>query len=169
MHGLSFLHAQQALEKLLNVLVREKQDARTEAIAKRIAADFFSRQRARKQPVLIDTCGIEITGCELAIQEGRIGVKRWLTAFWPGDVNLVLRFEPGAIALGYVNGHQLYVMPPKSETEPAKLVARADMGPKFGTWCPSTQGMPQEDSVFFICLERARTLGYLPLFQRIEE
>ncbi len=164
----SFVHAQKELERLLDVLLKAKQSASTEASAQGIANDFFKRQRARRKPVLIDTCGLEVTGCELSIQKGRIGVKRWLTSFWPADANQVLLLEPGAIALGYVNGRQLYVLPPKSETEPAKLVARTDIGPNFGTWCPNTQGMPQEDSVFFVCLERARTLGYLPLFQRIE-
>ncbi len=148
------------LDKYLNKI----QGAALETDSQKGVDEIFLKHKARGKHTVLDNSGIEITGCDLAFDIGVVGVRNWTTAFWPTDRFGVSTLEPGSVPLGYVNGYQIYLLPQKGL--PAMLVARYSIGTGYATWCPAIAGMPEKDTVFFVALERARVLGYLPLLQR---
>jgi hypothetical protein len=159
-----FQKVQQELEtKLKAALLGHQQDGVLEQAAQQVADKFFKVLKRKGAPVVLDNSGIEITGCVLAFDIGRVMVGSWTTKFYPHDIHAVVDTVPGAIAMGYVNGYQLYLAPQKGL--PHTLVARFGMGPAYQTWSPAHAGVPGAANVHFVTLERAKALGYLHLLQ----
>jgi hypothetical protein len=161
----NFEQAQQELNDLLSKhCIGELQTGELEQNAQKLVNEYFKKRAARKNHVLIESCGMRITGCELAFTLGGIRLSKWLTSYHPQDRFAVVELNKGAVPMGYANGHQLYVLPRKDK--PGHLVVRYGMGPAHATWCPALQGMPATNSLFFVTLERAKALGYLPLLEK---
>ena len=167
MHSPSFDDFQKELQKVLQIFQGKKQDKVLESQAQRTIDELFKKRKARNKPVVNDEAGIQITGLKLAFDIGRIGIGHYRTAFWPSDRWLVCVGDGNScVALGYVNGYQLYIQP--QEGLPAKLMARHGYGNNYESWCPKLVGMPPTNSVFFVALERAKALGLLKLLQGSE-
>lgn len=163
MNSQSFFALQQELAKTLWQFRGKKQNAALEAESQRVVDDIFQKRAARGKLVVLEASGLQISGCKLNFNIGAIGVKSWITKFYPHDLHAVAATVPGAVPLGYVNGYQLYIHV-GFQPHPC-LVARYGMSHAFVTWSPRVQGIPPGDSVLFVALERAKQLGYLHLLQ----
>lgn len=160
-----FLEVQAQLEeKLKAVLMGKLQDGELERQAQTVADEFFKTRAARGLQLVLDNSGVEIVGCTLLFDIGRVRGGQWKTKFYPRDIHAVMDTVPGAVPLGYVNGYQLYIAPQKGNLAHT-LVARFGMGSKFQSWAPAYAGMPDTSSIHFLALERAKVLGYLHLLQ----
>lgn len=160
MHSDSFMAVSEEIGKALQEFHELKQDGALERKAQKTVDEIFKKHKARRKPVTLEGAGIEIVGCVLAFGIGTIGIGRWLTSFYPVDRYDVLKTDPIAIPLGYVNGAQLYIRP-----QSATLTIRYGMGYEFNAWSPKLQGTPPTNTIFYVALERARLLGYLSMLQ----
>lgn len=159
----TFEQAQQDLNLLLKPIVGRPKTKEVEQEAQLIVDAYFRKLVKQRNRVTIEPSGLEITGARLAFHIGSICIGEWKTSFYPEDRFSVAETEVNPIALGYVNGCQLYILP--GEDEPGRLVARAGMGEAYEYFIPSTMGLPLTNSIFFVALERARVLGYLYTLQ----
>lgn len=144
---------------LLKPYVGVKQNGKLEADAQDTVDRYFRKCHARGQHTVLGDAGLSVTGVRLAFDIGSIGLKQIVTDYWPNDQYGVQQTIKDAVALGYVNGYQLYIE--KREASYPDLVARYGMGKCAISWSPKLQGVPTANSVFFIALERAKQLGYL--------
>lgn len=142
------------LSEVLKPYIGQVQGLAVEVDAQKAVNRYFTALHRKNELVLIESCGLRITGVELHFDVGFIGLKRIKTDWWPNDAHAVQRTVVNAVALGYANGYQLYI-------EGLNIVARYGMGECCTKWCPSIQGVPPYSTVFFLALERAKQLGYL--------
>jgi len=112
--------------------------------------DHFRKLNARNKLPVFD--GLTIVGFKWSNM-------KWLTAFHPADAFSVMQTDPKAIALGYSDGYQLYLLPHVDDS--GTLIVRYGMGPNYQMWVPDTMGMPQVGSLLFLALERANALGHI--------
>lgn len=154
MQSIDFIEAQQQLNAfLVQKISGEIQNGALERRATRLVKAWWASP-GRPQ-VLLGRSGLKVVGCELAFDIGAIKVGKWLTRFTE-DKHNVHRLAPEAIALGYVNGYQLFIS--KVNGIP-NLVARA--GAHIMFWKVEDNLVPPQTSPLFMALERAKTLGYL--------
>lgn len=106
--------------------------------------------------VLMGTSGIQITGCVLTFGLGTVNVEKWTTRFWI-DRHDIHKLVPSAVALGYVNGWQLYISDYEGRPH---LVART--ATQVQRWSSQEINIPHQGTPLFLALERAKALGYLP-------
>lgn len=151
----SFSELQKELAQALEVLKGKKQNKMLERQAQDIVNRILNQKRARKKLPTLE-CGLTIVGCNLRFGLGEIKVAQWLTRFTP-DKNDVEKLVPRAVPLGYANEFQLYA---EQRGGFGYLIARSSLTDMVG-WCPSVQGVPDQNTVLFVALERARAFGYL--------
>lgn len=160
MKSIEFLAAKRQLEAYLDKHLRgEKQNGALERRAQRLADKWWINQ---KLVVIMGTSGIRVTGCRLGFDIGTVKVKSWRTAFTHDDNNVRI-FSPSAIALGYCNGFQLYLIVLSNQPT---LIARSREITR--RWSTAEQFVPPPESPLFVALERAKALGYLPHLQGVE-
>ena len=125
--------------------------------------DDFLVKRAQKladswwsgKNVWLGTSGVQVTGCVLVFGLGTVNVEKWLTKFII-DKHDIHQMVPSAIALGYVNGWQLYIADYVGRPH---LVARKDH--EVQRWSAQEINIPPKGTPLFMALERAKALGYL--------
>ena len=142
------------LESALNSLLNTAHTSVLEANAQKLVNDLFKRYKARDKHVVLS--GVEIIGCTLAFEPGKILCKKLYTAFYPADPFDVKKTNPTAIPLGYVNGEQLYFLP-----ESTKLISRYGWGPNYRVWTVLLNGVPTESPNLYVAYRRAVELGHL--------
>jgi len=108
--------------------------------------------------VWLGTSGLRIKGCVLAFGLGTVNVEKWLTEFIL-DKHDVHQLVPSAIALGYLQGWQLYLADYEGFPH---LVAR--QGHQVQRWS-AREMIPAQGNPLFMALERAKALGYLPILK----
>jgi hypothetical protein len=138
----------------------------TQYLERRIKGEFLNDslvKRAQKladnwwrgRSVWLGTSGVRVTGCILAFGLGTVGVERWLTRFIV-DTHEIHKLVPSAVALGYIQGWQLYMA---DYEERPHLIAR--QGHEVQRWSAQEINIPPQGSPLFVALERAKALGYL--------
>lgn len=105
--------------------------------------------------VWLGTSGIRVVGCVLSFGLGTVSVERWLTQFII-DKSGIHQMVPSAVALGYVQGWQLYLADYEGRPH---LIAR--QGHEVQRWSAQETNIPFQSSPLFVALERAKALGYL--------
>lgn len=158
MQPIEFPVAQFRLSQYLNKkLLGEKHDASLEKRAQRLVDNWF--KHPNNPAVVIDRSGVYVVGCVLGFELGSIKISRWLTNF-VRDAHQVHRLHKDAVALGYVNGYQLFIAGIKGVHN---LVARKDQEVLY--WKASDDLIPPATSPLFVALERAKTLGYIDILK----
>lgn len=125
--------------------------------------DDFLVKRAQKladswwkgKNVWLGTSGVRVVGCVLSFGLGTVNVEKWLTQFIL-DKNGIHQLVPSAIALGYVQGWQLYLADYEGRPH---LIARQNH--EVQRWSAQEINIPPQNSPLFVALERAKALGYL--------
>lgn len=105
--------------------------------------------------VWLGTSGARITGCVLSFGLGTVSAEKWLTQFII-DKNGIHQLVPSAVALGYVQGWQLYLADYEGRPH---LIARQNH--EVQRWSAQEINIPPQNSPLFVALERAKALGYL--------
>jgi hypothetical protein len=159
------LKAQHDIEKILQPLMNKPFDEKCKHEAQYLVDCYFRKRMSKENPIIVESAGIQLSGCELAFTENSIALGKWITSFYPWDVYSVMSTESGPIPLGYWDGAQLYILSIKGK--PGTIMARFSMT-KFIPWTPSVQGMPAENSIHFVALERAKVLGFLHKLQTVQ-
>lgn len=160
--GQEFTKLQNRVAQELNSFLGHIQDGDMELQAQHRVDDLFRRLKARRKLLEMTKAGIVITGCTLGFNIGQIGVKFWKTEFLTDPFG-TSQMEPSAVALGYANGYQLYIS--RGKDSYPRLVVRQGKGRAFTVWTPMLDGLPATDSLHYVVLERAKTLGYIDLLR----
>lgn len=121
--------------------------------AQRLTDKWFE---ALKHPVMIPESDLQIVGCILNFGLGRIEVEKWRTKFARDHFGLEY-LVPDAIALGYVNGYQLYI----ADVDQVPNLCARNTAANVERWNHTLKLTPPANSVLFVALERAKALGYL--------
>lgn len=138
---------------LARKLVGETMNEALTKRAQKLADKWF---RERKTPVVIQGADLIVTGCTLAFTLGAIKVSQWQTQFMR-DQFMLCRTVPKHIALGYVNGCQLYI----AEVDGVPHLCARDTPTNVDRWSVRHVLTPPTNSELFVALERAKALGYL--------
>lgn len=114
---------------------------------------FIARMRQQKF-VILDDSGIMLTAVKLHFGLGKINVDHWCTAFYPNDVNHISSRYPSSVALGTVNGVQVFI-------NNNELCAEREFGRGLERYSLAEQSPPEATSVLFVAYLRARSLGHI--------
>ncbi len=158
----TFQDFQNAQAELSNFLLGKLQgDILNESTLKR-AQRLANKWWQSHKPVVIGET-LQIIGCQLGFGFDTIRAEKWLTRF------VIDRFEVsklvrGSIALGYVNGFQLYLADVGGVWT---LCARSDH--QVLRWSAKELMTPPTSSPLFVALERTKALGYLNLLRGLEQ
>lgn len=156
----TFIEIQKKLNHVLQPLVNERMDDVTMHKAQQEADCVFRAQLNQRKFVLLGDSGVQLTACKLrfhftAAGVGSLGVERWITAFYPSDVNKISTRYPDSVALGYVNDAALFML--KGE-----LCAERQAGRGVERYVvDDNAGLPPATSVLYIAYARAQSLGYV--------
>jgi hypothetical protein len=160
MQSIEFIVAQAQLEEYLGKHLRnEMQNGALERRAQKLVDRWWAKQTL---PVMMGTSGIRVTGCRLGFDIGTIKVKNWRTTFLT-DSHKVMVFNKDVVALGYVNGFQLYMTLMNNKQT---LVARSQFIVR--RWSADEVLVPPMESPLYMALARAKALGYLSHLQGVE-
>ncbi len=136
---------------------------------------FRARQKQRKF-VVLDDSGIQLTAVKLkfnvdmetpvsavtnskgvavpGVRKGGIGVDYWCTAFYPNDPNRISTRFRNSVALGTVNGIQVFI-------NNNELCAERERGRGLERYSLDNPVPPDSTSILFPAYLRARSLGHI--------
>lgn len=154
MHYIDFDEAQRKLnaylsKKLMGATMNQALTKR----AQKLVDKWWSELLA---PVVVGTSGLQVTGCILGFQIGKIMVAQWRTKFVRDQFDLA-HTVPSHIALGYASDHQLYI----ADVDGFPHLCARDTAVNVVRWSTKIDLIPPPTSVLFVALERAKALGYL--------
>lgn len=151
-------------------------DNYTMHLAQYLADCVFRARLNQRKFVILDDSGIQLTAVKLKFnvnlgtpvpaatdrkgivvpgtRKGEIGVDYWCTAFYPNDPNRISTRFRDSVALGTVNGVQVFI-------HNHELCAERAVGRGLERYSLDNPVPPESTSILFPAYLRARSLGHI--------